>query len=194
VITAEPVFEKRSVRDVLSRVVLKGSWKPPADADLEQLVADLNGFRKLVWLNRGAFKESRQRSIAVGEAVTILSKNLPKMLEEARPTAADFGMIMSIAEHARNLETLYNAVSDIGATNWFLMEFGPFDRPLIEEWKHVAPGLADILRDALAGANPTKTLRNSNGGPIARFIAHVLPHITGDSLAPETISAFLKRQ
>ena len=59
-------------------------------------------------------------------------------------------------------------------------------------WKHVASILATMFCDAMATSNPGVSFGNSNSGPVARFVSAILPQVTGDSVAPETVSAFLK--
>ena len=43
-------------------------------------------------------------------------------------------------------------------------------------------------------ANPGTVLRLSNNGPLARYVAAVVPHITGERPSPGAVGRFLQRE
>lgn len=67
----------------------------------------------------------------------------------------------------------------------------------IQTWHHFVSYLADKFRDVVQTANPTlPRLRIGNGesaNPVVRFLAAVIPHITGEEPKPDAIRKWLQR-
>ena len=57
----------------------------------------------------------------------------------------------------------------------------------IDNWHHFASYLADKFRDVVQAANPNRArLGTSHSGPVTRFLAAVIPHITDQTQNPST--------
>jgi hypothetical protein len=61
-----------------------------------------------------------------------------------------------------------------------------------KRWHEVAPLIANAFRDAVRPRNPTLTLGNSDQGSVARFVAAVVPQITGEEPTVAAVAARLK--
>lgn len=63
----------------------------------------------------------------------------------------------------------------------------------IFKWHFFATLLADRFRDVVKARNVSlPRLANSNGGPVARFLVAVIPHITGETPTPDAVRKWLR--
>jgi hypothetical protein len=61
-------------------------------------------------------------------------------------------------------------------------------------WHHFAAWLAERFRDVVQASNPSlPRLKNANGGPVAKFLAAMVPYITGERPSLDAVRAYLRR-
>jgi hypothetical protein len=97
----------------------------------------------------------------------------------------------TLEAEARSMEALRLAIAGMMRHPRF---FGPIDPYFFEKdsWRCLAEDIADALRLSFASTNPTTTLGASNDGPVPRFIAAVVPLITGESPNVGNVAQCLK--
>ena len=64
----------------------------------------------------------------------------------------------------------------------------------VEQWHEFARDLGLLFRAVMRRANPELELGLSNDGPIGRFVAAVIPFITGETPSVESVARHLQRQ
>jgi hypothetical protein len=101
-----------------------------------------------------------------------------------------------LKEQQVSLEALGSAVTDTRRHNELFAVGGPAEfrrgHPM-NHWHGYAHVIAAVLRGAIWSTNPDALLGvSSNNGPIPRFIAAVLPMITGDKLTASGVGKWLK--
>ncbi len=64
---------------------------------------------------------------------------------------------------------------------------------LVKRWQELAHEISEVFRETMKGSEEHPLLRYSNAGPVARFVAAVIPCITGDNPTIQAVAQHLKR-
>jgi hypothetical protein len=168
-------FYCADVRRILSET-LRGRQRPPDREETERLTLSLN-------LVAGAyqfakkFASAKPQSTNVQGALETLMAFFDERREECRGLCP--ASKVAFAEYQ-----LYNKFRQLIAA----FEEHPFeldmDTVLVmpdynKDWHDIAYSVAQIFRTAMQAHNPNEVFGRSNGGPVPRFVAAVMPTITG---------------
>ena len=204
---------------VEARVLRDGRYRAPLPAMLEDLAMAASVLRGRVRVGRQADitpegRLSNDRRKKATEALQKLAAVLPEIRAEIRERAANSpwpplndGQLEALDELAaaaarawelpalmpdQEIEVLGNSGMARFSDAWVVPSPSPEEE--ISRWHHFAPFLADAFRDAVQASNRTlPRLGVSVDGPVPRFLAAVIPHITGET--PNTVNVYqeLKR-
>jgi len=173
-----PSLTAKFLQDVLRNGV-KGSHKRPSKSAEEILLKQLTS---LAFLFRS--KESSQRSSELQEQflapMLILRAILPHVRRSIarallRSAELQSDLLETLDRDNCRLEVLELAVRDLLDNPPTLVTPIAFNG-----WHDIAEVLAECFRAAMRSTNPALEIKISNDGPVVRFIASVVPAITGD--------------
>ena len=121
-----------------------------------------------------------------GEAIQRAMDDLVAKLAEARPVLVERRGKADIAA----LDRLAEAAALARPLAW---SWGPLAIAHCR-WHGHAAELADAFRVAMRSTNPDLELGLSNDGPLVRFLAFVIPQITGEEPSMDAIARHLQRR
>jgi hypothetical protein len=179
------------------KVVLSG--KLPNAASLQLLALKLDSLRTNVYLRRGAWREDEARLASVRAALSTLAEWLPPTLEVYREVL----MIASANERSNAdrfqknieaLESLSRAMYCVCVERTEVIFPMSIHFSNVESRSDCAPIIAEYFRHAMQSTNPDLVLKDSNKGPVPRFVAAVMPFIIGESPTAEAMGKELQRK
>jgi hypothetical protein len=163
--------------------VVRGSYRQPSSAAYEKLaerVTDLSN-ACLKWVLGDDPADERADKVAA--ALDTLEQLLPVTRARLTATLRSDGVTV--------LDRLAETVREARAFAWA----NPHERPrAIERWHDVAVELAEAFRSAMDSTNAGTTFALSNRGPLARFLASVIPKVTGEQPRCDAIARYLQRR
>jgi hypothetical protein len=120
----------------------------------------------------------------------------PRIVSRAEMASTIKSMYNELKEQQVSLEALSSAVTDTRRHNGLFGSGKPMEfrrgHPM-NHWHGYTHAIAGSLQETIWSRNPDALLGvSSNNGPIPRFIAAVLPMITGDKLTASGVGKWLK--
>ena len=132
---------------------------------------------------------SKKKADMVHDAIAILQRFFELRRIACAGTSAD-----TIAAEAK----LFQKFSDFGdameAHRFELDMDAGLRMPDITRWHDIAVPAAAAFRLAMMPKNPGVRFGPTSDGPLPRFLAEVLPLITGEAVTPAAVGKFLRRE
>ncbi len=193
--TADSPITVELLRGLFATKVLKGRLKMPGDADLKKLALILEGWRQSYLSEQSAYSlrerqdNARKALDKLREALSELRTLNKHFFENAEQDHAPASVFIILNRRLAEIKHALTCLSRI-ETATFLSESGIG----AEGWMWLAGVLPQDFENAMRPANPTIVFGLGHGGPLARFIAAVVPPLTGESITAQSVSAQLKRR
>ena len=156
---------------------------PLPDAAQVERLADLFSFRKVFFLEAERDREINTHARAAGDAIRKLTASLPVLLAHHRKLANAGDPFAGF--HADAIEKLLRPVLDADLSR---IEWESNVPNVIKDWRW----LIGVILTEIEPAFPAGT-GIAEGGPISRFLAEILPMVTGDILSAGSIATHLKQ-
>ena len=188
--TPDHPFSIETLRQLLMTSVLKQSQRPPAKADLHRLVISLNRIAGTFAFAVHVANASKPMAAEAQNAIDVLVTFFKRRQQEAsRYKGSD------IAQREADLATSFNDfLRKLIAHKFDLdMDVG-LTMPVIDHWHDVAERVASDFKIAMIETMGPRNLGLSNEGPIPRFVAAVIPQITGEHPSVGAVGKFLKER
>jgi hypothetical protein len=188
---SSPVFTVGKLRTILNDIQKRGI--KPSSFDLEQLARMLNQTHDLFTFAVNTANKSKPAADKVRDALEVL-----RCVFEERQQAccAEDGTKLPSARIVEDEKRLFNQF------NSFLqaMEAHHFEldmdagllMPHIDGWRPLAESIASAFKATMSRTNPGLKLGHSNDGPVPRFVAAVVPSITGETPKVFNVGKHLK--
>jgi len=177
-----------NLTEILERVLTKRQL-PPSRRGIEQWAFILNDIAGVFRFSR-KFAGAEEKADRVSRALETLSD----FFEERRGVCCDSRYPADVVESERALYDRFWAFFDAMAHHSFELDMDAVVlMPEYESWHDIAVAVASSFRLAMAEKNPHDRFGFSNDGPVARFVAEVVPMITGETPRVETVAQHLKR-
>jgi hypothetical protein len=195
--SALPPPSVTELRAILDRSVLKtGLQKPSLDA-LKNLALDVVGLRNLFDKSKNVWSPRDAETERVLMAAQIVLAHLPTLrseIEEEIPYYMDGGDLWKTT-CSRALEAIASAETGLTSLVEDSIGFIRMTRliPPAERWHDLADTIAHFFIVAMRPNNPTVRFGRSNDGPVPRFVASIIPFITGDTPDVAAVGQHLKR-
>jgi hypothetical protein len=200
----KPPFTTECVRQVL-REVLHRRQALPSDAEIERLAEMLNQARGFVALAR----EFPPDEHSVRDAIEVLADFFEKRRLQAMSHAKWYGgekgaslvraevqlhdLYLALEQALRATEDAFRAFLEaMSHHDWSLDMDTTVLMPKHERWHDVSVAVAAAFRLAMASVRPGR-LGSSSDGPVARFVAAVLPQIAHERVTPAAVAKHLHR-
>jgi hypothetical protein len=191
---AEPITVQ-SLRKLFETHVLRGDLKLPGDAELNELTGILEYWRQ-VYLNEQILRHRRKLQDAALGLVKTLNDIVSKLIELDQQNLIAAATDRAPAGVLRELTTRLTESGDTRATVERVRRSpGLLHSPLgygAEGWKWLADVLPLDFVNAMKSANPEFAPGVSHTGPVARFLAAVVPMLTGEHPPAASIATQLK--
>lgn len=190
----EPITAE-SLRNIFEAEVLGRDLKMPREADLKKLAAILEHWRQ-TYHGENILGERRKLQDDATTAVTKLSEivhrlaeldtqNIVAAINDSAPAGIQRDLVVRLSASGH----LREKVNDIAQSPTLL------DSPMTygaTGWKFLIDVLPKDFFNAMKPANPTFALGISAAGPVARFIAAVVPKLTGEHPTVGSVATQLK--
>jgi hypothetical protein len=162
----------------------------PNSVDLRRLTRTLNDLQAHFKFAQETGNKSKGTADRVSGALSVL---VDFFHERGKAIQEDNGL---------RPETIKNEKRLLGAFGKFMkaLQQHSFDlsmdaavlMPELRGWHSYTEILSGSFKLAMAGANPDREFGQSNDGPVARFVAAIIPHITGETPTVGAVSKRLK--
>lgn len=196
-----PEFTGAWLRHLIeSQNVLKGSYKTPSALRLHAIAERLETFRALAHLEETGARAADGPNVKAKQALDVLSEVLPILKSRSEEWIAkcrDLALSPDEYPVIRDLidadDCLANFIRSVAAASTSPIIRPAFSAvPRVLSWKDFALEISEAFREVLQATNPGKKVGVANGGPVARFIVAVAPHVTGEELKPESVGRTLR--
>jgi hypothetical protein len=184
-------FTGQWVRELLKeKRVIRGAHRLPSLEDCERLgsrVRDLHFSRRTVQQGEFWFRLLRLGLKMLDDARLSAREEVAAELSALRAqwSESDWRWLLEKFEQAAGARP-----SQAEALFW--LDFYYFHAA--REWNDFGPELAGMFRQAVENANPGLQIGLADDGPIARFIALVVPYITGETPTVTAVARELQRR
>jgi hypothetical protein len=180
------------VKDILKKHNILKQGKTPGRNDLRSLAWRLDEIRGAFEFATMIANGSHETAYRVRNALAVLmmffeERDRACRLEKPDPRAIE------TERHLR--DQFWRFVLAMAAHNFELdMDAGTL-MPRLENWRDLAEVVAGAFMATMARANGGRELGISNDGPVGRFVAAVVPLITGEKKpTPASVAAHIKRR
>jgi hypothetical protein len=181
-------FTATMLEDVFESI-LTDNYTRPCHKDLERLARMLDLITGTFRYAKTIGKNANSQADDVREALATLmlffderqraalANGNPRIIESERRLSDEFdSFLLAMEQHQFDLDM------DAGL---MMAE--------IENWRGIAKSIAGAFRIAMEARNCNVAIGHSNTGPLPRFMAAVIPRITGENPTPAAIGQHLKR-
>jgi hypothetical protein len=184
---AEP-FSVGEVQTILGKVLKQG--KRPGLTEVAQLTHALNLMHGTYVFAQKVANDSKKTAALVYSAIGVL-----QWFFKIRRTAWEApGTPPTAVAAEQELFSKFTAFGDaMQAHNFELDMDAGLLMPDITDWHQLAVPVAGAFRLAMAPRNPGKEFGKTAGGPLPRFLAEVLPRITGEQVTAAAAGKCLSR-
>lgn len=208
---SDSTFTIEGVEALLQKHVFRttgplASLRMPSQEAMAELASYLNTFRRHFQNETGPFQADREVRERFSKAITELTIVIPLLrdinnkstdqITKLRGNDNEDIISKSILKQNEKYEAmLIHMDESIKLTQGrdLTLLISLLKNPLgLDNWHEISSIIAVFLKEAILSTNPHATLGLSNNGPAARFIAAVLPNITGDRLESGTVGKWLK--
>jgi len=162
----------------------------PGTVKLTALALALNDMHGTFWFGKTTAPESRfkhARAERIGNAIQVLMCFFDQRRQAWHAASAD-----DVDRERRLYNQFRDFVYAMTAHN-FQLDMDTDDAalmPVLESWGHIAEAVAGAFRITMS----PEEYGQSNEGPVARFVAAVMPVMTGEKPAVTTVAQNLKRR
>ena len=192
-------FDADSLRDLLRDKVL-GRLEMPDNAEIERLVGILNFWKNyyadLIVEVPAQNELLEQERKALNTLATVLPKIKTKISRQLDSCLGNEWKNIIIAAKTKRLKEIDALLDYIKASNksGFWNTFWEQDtRPDKEgKWRELQDALCEDFVNTMKSANPSERFGLSETGVLARFIAAVIPSITGENIEVTTVGRYRK--
>lgn len=168
--------------------VVKGSTKMPSRASITELANFVQALHQLHEARTGDWKIADEKLRRFRDAISEIDALLPDLIS-----------IWEHLGHSDVVDALNRVKHSHSAVKSFYVLF-PTGRELNQlpvsrtaDWHTYVQWLRSQFEHAMRSTNPGLDVRPSNDGPLTRFIAAVIPLITGENPKPPAIARQLQR-
>ena len=189
-----PPFTLESLRRLLAEEVISRQPTMPGDAEITELARILNYWQchYLIEQKSRALKELQRDAL---DALATLAKVFPRLRDLTKSFEAnavqDQAPPVILAILRKHLAEIDAARDFIAKTEGFSVWADPSIAP--DRWQWLADVLPIDFENAMRSTNPNYKARLSHNGPLARFIAAVVPSLTGQHPTPDSVATELKK-
>jgi hypothetical protein len=182
-------FTVTNLQKILEDDVLKGQTMPSMVA-LNALAMDLNDIHGVLWFRKTTASESQfkhERAKRVGDAIHVLMCFFDQRRQTWHAANTD------VVDRERRLYDLFRDFVNAMTAHDFQLAMDTDDAalmPPLESWRHVAESVASAFKIAMF----PQEFGRSNEGPLARFVAAVMPLMAGESPTVSAVAQHLKRR
>jgi hypothetical protein len=179
-------FAASNLQKILGDDVLKGQNMPN---DLNALAWSLNDIHGAFWFRKTTAPETQFKQATaerVAEAIQVLMCFFDQRRQGWRAAPA------GVVDRERQLYSLFRDFVHGMTAHEFRLEMDTDHAalmPPLESWRHVAEAVAGAFRIAMF----PQEFGRSNKGPVPRFVAAVMPLMTGESPTVSAVAQHLKR-
>jgi hypothetical protein len=189
-----PPFTLESLRQLLAEEVIRRQQTMPGDAEITELARILNYWQGhyLVEQKSRALKELQRDALAALATLANVFLRLRDLTESFEANAVqDQAPPVILAILRKRLAEIDAARDFIAKAEGFSVWDDPSDAP--DRWQWLAGVLPIDFENAMRSTNPNYTAGLSHNGPLARFIAAVVPSLTGQHPTPDSVATQLKK-
>jgi hypothetical protein len=178
-------FTVSNLQKILEHDVLKGQIMP---SDLNALAWALNEIHGAFWFRKTTAPESqfkRVRAERVRDAIQVLMCFFDQRRQAWRAASTE------VVDRERRLYDLFSDFVHAMTVHDFQLDMdvdAGAMMPRLESWRHVA----EVVASAFTIAMFPQEFGRSNKGPVARFVAAVMPLMTGESPSVVNVAQHLK--
>jgi len=210
-----PMLTDDALRDLLHRDVLRANQRPPPRDCILSLAEKLSFFRFMAsQVGQEVLTKAQTHSKEMIAALNGIVRLSPFFVEQIQDRIAFKRGHLSVlsenellkSEQNDKITSTHSAIKDLRINQSKFRELQRSCEALIETdccglnatkspiytWHDIAHDLAVAFRLAMRPTNPALKMGLSNKGPIPRFIAAVVPHITGERPNVEQVGKYLK--
>jgi hypothetical protein len=188
-------FTFENVKEILHRPrdhpnYVLTTQRPPSRQDIERLAFSLNDIS-------GAFRFSRKFAGAGAEAERVSSaiETLTLFFGERRRACSESRYPPAVVESERALCDCFWDFVNVMANHTFELDMDAvLMMPEHRDWHSIAEVVAASFKLAMVPNNPDDEFGRSNNGPVPRFVAAVVPMITGEDPRLGAVAQHLKRK
>lgn len=211
------IFSSEWIRKVIrDEVVLDYKYLIPDIEKLWPLSVELNKFCAIFNLQNNPHKiDSSKIYKRIEESIAFLTELLPHPIRQLTDDIDFFGKFtdgsiiynnmpnFDLNNHTSNylrpnlekIEELLRISKEVYLTYHIQSMNLTNAWPIEMKWHEFSPCLATLFREAVRAENPKLApLKSSNKGPVVRFLAAVIPHITGETPELGAIAKYLGRK
>ena len=182
---------------------LKGSWKVPDQRALDSLSTKLKILKAHVENTRGPWRTHDKAAISAAESLKSAVVHLQTLMQESgvqsrilEAAAAKMPELKPfIGRKERRLREIISVIEVFVSDPAILpmeAKLSEANIPLVDTWRGCVEAVAVECAKTLATVNGLKRAAGmSAGGPLARFVAATIPHITGETPTPGNINEHL---
>jgi hypothetical protein len=173
-----------------NRVIRSG--KSPKPECIAAAAKKLSSARFVAEVQSGVRNESGPRYDRAMEALRILSESLPE-IDGEMSVIENRWYGAAVADHASAMKRDISAFNEITARMKQALVFFSgknVDMPAAGAWRDVADDIANVYFEMMGSTNRGI----SNNGPAPRFVAAVIPFVTGEEPSVENVAVHLKRR
>jgi hypothetical protein len=172
---AHPTFTVDSVRAILGTIVRQGIKPGPSEITL--LVYGLNQLHASFLFARNTANDAKKKADEVRNAFDVLQR----FFESRRDACATQSVPPKIVADEERLFEKFREFSDTMHSHAFELDMDAgLLMPPITHWHDLTEAAAGLFQLAMTPNNPDLRFGLTNDGPVARFLAEVLPLITGE--------------
>jgi hypothetical protein len=189
-----PPFTLESLRQLLAEEVIRRQQTMPGDAEITELARILNYWQGhyLIEQKSRALRELQRDALA---ALATLANVFPRLRDLTESFEAN--AVQDQAPPAI-LAILRKRLAEIDAARDFIAKaegFSVWADPSLapDRWQWLADVLPIDFENAMRSTDPNYKARLSHNGPLARFIAAVVPSLTGQHPTPDSVATQLKK-
>jgi len=172
--------------------VLKRSQTKPGQVDLELLAYSLNQIREVFAFAQQTANESKPLADRVRDAIEVLTVFFERRRQACCVEDGTRPSVELIESEQRLREQFSSFLKAMEVHKFELDMDAGLLMPRLDCWRQLAEVVANQFRVAMSQANGTRKFGRSNDGPVPRFVAAVVPRITGENPSVQNVGKHLK--
>jgi hypothetical protein len=172
--------------------VLKQSQTKPSQMDLELLAYSLNQIREVFAFAQQTANESKPLADRVRDAIEVLKVFFERRRQACCVEDGTHPSVEIIENEWRLREQFSSFLKAMEMHKFELDMDAGLLMPRLDCWRQLAEVVANQFRAAMSRANGTQKFGYSNDGPVPRFVAAVVPRITGENPSVQNVGKHLK--
>lgn len=181
----DEIITAELLRTIFHKQVIKRPLKMPTDESLRKLAEILEHWRGFYWCDQVL----RPLEIYIADTTRNLIDQM-EILERAyrerderpgvKPQDGDMKKLRALRSSRPALSQLSAAFTEMEGNGSLT-------------WRWLSNALPTDFERTMCSNNPSYSVGLGHSGPLARFVAAILPHLTGESFKPESVATELKQ-